>query len=100
MAKTKDHLTTGETARYLTAKLGDSRPSGGFSLQAVRRLIAKGELSFVWSRDEVGHDVRGFAMRGHRRILRASAEAYVKREQKRLADAAELRRQAESLTSS
>lgn len=97
MAKTREQMTTGEAARYLTAKLGNSRPSGGYSLQAVRRLIESGELSSVWSRDEVTKDVRGFAMRGHRRVLRSSVEAYATREAERLAAKDQAAREAEAL---
>jgi hypothetical protein len=83
MAKSSDELSTGQVAKILTNELGEHRTTGGYSRQAVRRLIDVGELSFAWSRERTSTDARGFAMRGHRRIPRADVDAFVERERER-----------------
>lgn len=83
MAKKPDELSTGEAAKILTNELGEHRATGGYSRQAVRRLVEAGELSFVWSRTNETRDARGFTMRGHRRIPRADVEAFIRRERER-----------------
>jgi orotate phosphoribosyltransferase-like protein len=64
-----------------TMRTGEAAAKLGVSRQTVRRLIERNELDASWSRDSETLDINGRKIRGHRRVTRASVEAYRERRQ-------------------
>lgn len=71
-------MTTGEVADALRREFGTG------SVQTVRRMIDRGDLSFVWSRDAVTEDVNGNPIHGHRWVTRESFDRLVARKRRSL----------------